>query len=194
MIPALIFSKNKQGPISMNATKDKAVTISYKMTNEKGDVLDNTEDSDLVYLHGHENILPGLEKAIDGLKAGDVFDFTLKPADAFGEKKDDLVATVGKENFETDDLEVGMQFQTLDQEENVVIATIIEVKEKEVVVDENHPLAGVSLKFEGKVKEVRDATDEEKSHGHIHSAGGCGHDHGHDHHEHDHEHGPGCNH
>ncbi|MCM8540150.1 MAG: hypothetical protein NE328_07725, partial [Lentisphaeraceae bacterium] len=119
---------------------------------------------------------------------------TLKPADAFGEKKDDLVATVGKENFETDDLEVGMQFQTLDQEENVVIATIIEVKEKEVVVDENHPLAGVSLKFEGKVKEVRDATDEEKSHGHIHSAGGCGHDHGHDHHEHDHEHGPGCNH
>ena len=170
----------------MNATKDKAVTISYKMTNEKGDVLDNTEDSDLVYLHGHENILPGLEKAIDGLKAGDVFDFTLKPADAFGEKKDDLVATVGKENFETDDLEVGMQFQTLDQEENVVIATIIEVKEKEVVVDENHPLAGVSLKFEGKVKEVRDATDEEKSHGHIHSAGGCGHDHGHDHHEHDH--------
>ncbi|MCM8526059.1 MAG: peptidylprolyl isomerase [Lentisphaeraceae bacterium] len=176
----------------MNATKDKAVTISYKMTNEKGDVLDNTEDSDLIYLHGHENILPGLEKAIDGLKAGETFNFTLKPEDAFGEKQEDLIVTVGKENFETDNLEVGMQFQTLDQDENVVIATIIEVKEKEVVVDENHPLAGVSLKFEGAVKEVRDATEEEISHGHIHS-GGCGHDHSHDH-GHNHDHHDCCDH
>ena len=176
----------------MNAIKDKAVSISYKMTNDKGDVLDSTDDGDLVYLHGHENILPGLEKAIDGLKAGDEFSFTLDPADAFGEKNEDLVITVGKENFETDNLEPGMQFQTLDQDENVVIATIVEVNEKEVTVDENHPLAGVPLKFEGSVKEVRDATEEEISHGHIHS-GGCGHDHSHDH-DHDHEHGPGCNH
>lgn len=175
----------------MNATKDKAVTISYKMTNDKGDVLDNTEDSDLVYLHGHENILPGLEKAVDGLKAGDSFNFTLDPDNAFGQKNGELIVTVGKDNFETDNLEVGMQFQTLDQEENVVIATIVEVKETEVVVDENHPLAGVSLKFEGEVKEVRDATEEEVSHGHIHAGGGCGEDHEHDHH---HEHGPDCNH
>ncbi len=154
----------------MNAINDKVVTISYKMTNDKGDVLDDTEDSNLVYLHGHENILPALEKAIDGLKAGDDFNFTLQPADAFGDKNEDLVITVGKENFESDNLQPGMQFQTLDQDENVVIATIVEVRENEVVVDENHPLAGVPLKFEGSVKDIRDATEEEISHGHIHQA------------------------
>jgi len=154
----------------MNATNDKVVTISYKMTNDTGMVLDDTGNSDLIYLHGHENILPGLENAIDGLKAGDTFNFTLEPADAFGEKNEDLVITVGKESFESDSLQVGMQFQTLDQDENVVIATIVEIKENEVVVDENHPLAGVPLKFDGSVKEVRDATAEEISHGHIHQA------------------------
>ena len=163
----------------MNAIKDKAVTISYKMTNDDGVVLDDTRDSDLIYLHGHENILPALEKAIDGLKAGDEFSFTLEPKDGFGEKDESLIISVGKEQFESANIQPGMQFQTLDQNENVVIATIVEVKENEVVVDENHPLAGMSLKFEGAVKEVRDATEEEISHGHIHS--------GNDHHHHDHD-------
>jgi len=164
----------------MNVTKDKAVTINYKMSNSAGEVLDNTEDGDLIYLHGHQNIMPGLENALNGLKSGDDFKITLKPEDAFGEKSDDRIITVGKENFETDNLEAGMQFQTLDHDENVVIATIIEVKDKDVVIDENHPLAGMTLIFEGKVIEVRDATEEEISHGHIHS----GHDH---HHHHDHD-------
>ena len=175
----------------MNVSKDKAVTINYKMSNSSGEVLDDTKDGDLVYLHGHQNILPGLEGALDGLKSGENFTITLKPVDAFGEKSDDKIISVGVENFDSDKLEAGMQFQTLDQDENVVIATILEVKEKEVVIDENHPLAGMTIIFEGKVVEVREATEEEISHGHIHS--GDDHHHHHDH-DHDHDHDGCCGH
>jgi len=154
----------------MNATKDKAVTISYQMSDDKGNILDNTANNDLIYLHGHQNILPALEGAIEGLKAGEDFNFTVDPKDAFGDINEDLVITVGKENFESDNLKPGMQFQTLDQNENVVIATIVEVKEDSVVVDENHPLAGVPLTFKGVVKDVRDATEAEINQGHLQQA------------------------
>ena len=171
----------------MKIAKDAAVTINFKMTDNKGNLIDSTEDDDLTYLHGSENILPGLESALEGLESGNSFDITLKPEEGFGEQDDEKIISVEKKNFDGKSLEVGMQFQSVDEDENVIIAKIIKIDGESVTVDENHPLAGVTLVFKGEVLDIREATEEELSHGHIHS--GDGH-----HHDHDHEHDGCCGH
>ena len=177
----------------MKIDTNAVVTIDFEMTNNDGEVIDSTKNDALVYLHGHQNIMPELEDKLNGLEAGSDFSIALPPEEAFGEKNDERIFSVAKSEFDANDLEVGMQFQTLDADENPVIATILEIKEEEVVIDENHPLAGMTLTFKGKVLDIREATEEEMSHGHIHAAGGgCGHDHGHD--EQEHVHGEHCNH
>lgn len=155
---------------------DFAVTINYKVTNAEGELIDSSEVSGpLTYLHGHRNIIPGLEQALNGKTVGDAIETEVAPADAYGDLNDDLVQRVPKAAFEgVEDIQEGMRFQA-QTEQGPVSVVVTAVEDDVIVVDGNHPLAGVTLLFTAEVTGVREATAEELTHGHIHSEGGCGH-------------------
>lgn len=155
---------------------DFAVTINYKVTNTEGELIDSSEVSGpLTYLHGHRNIIPGLEQALNGKTVGDAIETEVAPADAYGDLNDDLVQRVPKAAFEgVEDIQEGMRFQA-QTEQGPVSVVVTAVEDDVIVVDGNHPLAGVTLLFTAEVTGVREATAEELTHGHIHSEGGCGH-------------------
>ncbi len=156
----------------------RVVTLDYTLKDDTGTVLDSTEGrGDFAYLHGARNIIPGLENALNGKTVGDSLQVHIAPADAYGEKNDELVHTVPRDMFETDsEIQVGMQFHAQSTSGQMMVVTVIDVSADEVTVDGNHPLAGVPLNFDVKVVDVRDATAEEIAHGHVH-AGDCGHQH-----------------
>ncbi len=145
----------------------------YTVKNSDGDVIDSSEGRDpLLYMQGHRNIIPGLENALEGKAIGDKVEATIAPAEAYGEVIEELIQDVPRSAFEgVDKLEVGMNFQA-QSEQGPVNVVIKEVSEEKVTVDGNHPLAGQTLNFNVEVVEVRDATEEELSHGHAHGAGG----------------------
>lgn len=155
--------------------KNKVVSIAYVLKDESGETLDSSGSGDpLVYLHGHSNIIPGLERELEGKKAGDKVSAVVKPADAYGEYDKEMVAKVPKASFEgTDDLAIGMQFEAHDPS-GVRIVTVTDIEGDTVTVDANHPLAGVTLHFEVSIADVREASPEELKAGHIHSGCECG--------------------
>lgn len=161
----------------MQVTANKAVSIDYTLSNDAGDVLDSSNGgAPLVYLHGAGNIIPGLEKALEGKQQGDEVKVSVEPAEAYGEFNSELVAVLGRHMFEgVDTLEEGMQFHASGPDGSMQIVTIKSVEGDEVTVDGNHPLAGQRLNFEVKVVDVRDANEEEIAHGHIHGEGGVEH-------------------
>ncbi|MDX9686114.1 FKBP-type peptidyl-prolyl cis-trans isomerase [Halopseudomonas formosensis] len=161
----------------MQIAANKAVSIDYTLTNDAGEVLDTSAGGEpLVYLHGAGNIIPGLERELDGKQVGDELKVTIEPEDAYGEFSADLVAVLGRNMFEgVDELEVGMQFHASAPDGGMQIVTITALDGDEVTVDGNHPLAGQRLTFEVKVAAVRDATEDEIAHGHIHGDGGVHH-------------------
>ncbi len=121
-----------------------------------------------MYLHGHGDIVPGLERALAGHQSGDRIQADVGPEDGYGEWDEDLVEVVGKEDFDDpDELEIGAQFE-VDTDEGVRVATIIEMEGDEITVDLNHPLAGMQLHFDVTVRDVRAASAEELAHGHVH--------------------------
>lgn len=156
----------------MQIADDKAVSLHYTLTNNGGEVIDSSDDGDaLVYLHGQGNIIPGLENALTGKKVGDKFKVTIAPKDAYGEVMDDMVEIVSKDKFEgVDTLEVGMQFHA-DVSHGTGIVTIVAIEGDQVTLDGNHPLAGETLNFDIEILDIRDASPEELSHGHIHGEG-----------------------
>ena len=153
---------------------NKAVSLDYTLTNDAGEVIDSsTGAAPMVYLHGAGNIIAGLEKALEGKSAGEELSVAVEPEDAYGEYSAELVAVLGREMFEgVDELEVGMQFHASGPDGSMQIVTIRDLDGDEVTVDGNHPLAGQRLHFQVKVIDVRDASAEEVSHGHIHGEGG----------------------
>jgi len=157
---------------------NKVVRIDYTLTTDADEVIDSSEGGEpLAYLHGARNIIPGLETALEGRKAGDSLNVRIEPADAYGERDDRLVQMVPREMFEDSaEIQVGMQFHSADPEGNVTVVTVTHTTDDTVTVDANHPLAGVPLTFAVTVVEVRDATAEELEHGHVHGAGGHHHD------------------
>ncbi len=159
----------------MNIEKNHAVSINYKLTNDQGEVLDqSTPDQPLVYLHGFSNIIVGLENALTGKSVGDKFQVSISPNEAYGVRNDQLVQAVPKEEFgDEQDIEIGTAFQ-MDTPQGAMILTVIEISDTHYVLDGNHPLAGVNLNFDVEVTEVRAATENELSHGHIHGPG-CNH-------------------
>lgn len=161
----------------MQIAANKAVSIDYTLTNDAGEVLDTSAGGEpLAYLHGAGNIIPGLERELDGKQVGDELKVTIEPEDAYGEFSADLVAVLGRNMFEgVDELEVGMQFHASAPDGGMQIVTITALDGDEVTVDGNHPLAGQRLTFEVKVAAVRDATEDEIAHGHIHGDGGVHH-------------------
>lgn len=158
----------------MNIEKNKVVAIDYTLTDNAGVKIDTSEGREpLKYLHGTGALIPGLEKELEGKTTGDKLDVKIKPEEGYGERDEALLQAVPKEHFgHVPEIQVGMQFQA-NSEQGPVLVTIVEVTEDKVMVDGNHPLAGVVLNFKVEVMEVREASKEEISHGHVHGAGGA---------------------
>ncbi|WP_404418592.1 peptidylprolyl isomerase [Marinospirillum sp.] len=160
----------------MQVAANKVIAIHYTLTNGDGQVLDSSQGGNpLSYLHGHSNIIPGLEAQLEGKAAGEEFEVTVEPADGYGERDDNLVQQVQREAFQgVEKVEPGMQFQTQGPGGEMVV-TVIEANDENVTIDANHPLAGVSLNFKGSIESVRDASEEEVQHGHAHEGDMAGH-------------------
>lgn len=152
----------------MNITQDKVVELDYKLTVD-GEVIDQSEPGEpLTYLHGHSNIIPGLEKALEGRGAGDSLQVTVQPEDGYGERDEDNVEDLDRTDFE-DDVEIGATYYAQSEDGSVIPFTVMAVNGDTVQVDFNPPLAGMTLNFDVKVLAVRDATAEELDHGHAHT-------------------------
>ncbi len=155
--------------------KDTAVRFNYILKDESGNVIDQSQGEPLAYLHGHNNIIPGLEKELEGKSAGDSLTAVIEPADAYGEYQEQAVQQVPRANFQgVDNIQPGMQFQS-EAEGQVMLVTVTEVNDDTVTVDANHPLAGKKLSFDVEIVEVRAATEDELNHGHVHGVGGVQH-------------------
>ncbi|WP_455203832.1 FKBP-type peptidyl-prolyl cis-trans isomerase [Kaarinaea lacus] len=160
----------------MQIAKDKVVTLDYVLTDDNGNELDRSNDGNFAYLHGANNIIPGLETALAGKTAGDAVKVDVAPEEGYGQRNDSLTQVVTKDMFDPNaELEEGMQFHAQSPDGQHIVVTVTGINGDEVTIDGNHPLAGVNLNFDVKVVEVRDATEEELSHGHVHGPGG--HDH-----------------
>ncbi len=161
----------------MTIAENKVVTLHYEVAdNDSGEVIDSSSGGQpLTYLHGARNIIPGLENALEGKAVGDELEVTIEAADAYGERSEDRVQRVPHEAFaEIDKVETGMTV-TAQTESGPINLVVTAVDDDAVTVDANHPLAGKALKFNVKVESIRDASDEEVEHGHVH--GPEGHDH-----------------
>ena len=157
----------------MNITKDKVVSFNYTLRDMDDEVLDISGSEPLVYLHGHENIIPGLEKALEGKSAGETFKVTVPAAEAYGEWEENLNITVPRSSFDgIKELAEGMQFEAQFPNGSQIV-TVTKLSGDEVTVDGNHPFAGMDLNFEIDIREIRDATEEELACGHIHHEHGC---------------------
>ncbi|MDF1589566.1 MAG: peptidylprolyl isomerase [Gammaproteobacteria bacterium] len=157
----------------MKVAENAVVVIDYTLKDNSGEVIDSSEGAGpLAYLHGFGNIINGLEDALLGKEAGDQIQATIAPENAYGERHEDMQQDVPKELFGgVDNIEVGMQFQS-ETDEGPVMVTVVAITDEMVTVDGNHPLAGVELSFDVTIREVREASDEELEHGHVHGAGG----------------------
>ncbi|WP_404341876.1 peptidylprolyl isomerase [Vreelandella aquamarina] len=155
----------------MSITAHQVVTLHYVLSDVLSDgstrVLDdsNARQKPLEYLHGHDNILPGLERDLEGKAAGDELRVTLAPADAYGLRNEELVQEVSRASFGGADIEPGSRFQT-EGEAGPQIVTVLNIDGDNVTVDTNHPLAGHTLRYQVKILDVRDATRAELAKGH----------------------------
>lgn len=157
----------------MQIANNSVVAIAYTLTDDEGQIIDQSEPGQpLYYLHGFQNIIPGLENALLGKQLGDKLKVAVEPGEGYGEYNPGLVQTVPKHLFGgVDEVEVGMQFRA-ETDEGVRLITVAAVEGNEVTVDGNHPLAGVPLNFDVEIVEVRAASAEELQHGHVHGPGG----------------------
>jgi FKBP-type peptidyl-prolyl cis-trans isomerase SlyD len=146
----------------MKVSDGAVVSLNYEVTDDSGIVLDrNRGERSFDYLHGHGNIVPGLEQALEGASEGDRLQVTVAPAEAYGEKDPKAVFRVPRENFPDGmDIQPGMQF-TAESERGQARFTVVETAEAEITVDGNHPLAGKTLNFDVEVIGVREATVQE---------------------------------
>jgi len=157
----------------MNIAANTVVSIDYTLRNDAGDILDQSSpEAPLSYLHGHNNVISGLEHALLGKAKADRLEASIAPAEAYGEYDAALVQALPRAMFQgVDDIDVGMQFQT-QMDGGVQVVTVKEVNDDTVTIDGNHALAGQTLHFDVTVKGVREASQEELDHGHVHGPGG----------------------
>ena len=155
--------------------KDRVISLNFTLNDENGEMLDQSEEgAPLEYLHGAHDIIPGLEKALEGKHLGDHVRVVIPPSEAYGEYEVSLVDEVSREQFPgIDDIQPGMQFQTTMDDGAPMVINVTAVDEDTVVVDGNHPLAGVTLVFDVDIVGVREAAEDEISHGHVHANGQC---------------------
>jgi len=157
----------------MQIAQDTVVSIHYTLTDDAGETVDSSAGGDpLFYLHGNGNLVPGLENALEGKQAGDKIKVTVAPADGYGEYDKQLVQRVPRRAFKgVADVKTGMQFQ-VQSDQGPRSVTVTNVAGDMVTVDGNHPLAGKNLNFAVEVMEVRQPSEEELAHGHVHGPGG----------------------
>jgi len=157
---------------------DKVVSFHYKLSDADGTINESSQGgSPVVYLHGRDAIVPGLETQLKGKKSGEKFTATVPPEQGYGERNEAAVQRVPLKHLATrGPIEVG-QMVVVNTREGGRQARVLKVGHFNVDLDLNHPLAGKTLTFEIEVVDVRDATQEELTHGHAHGPGGHGHDH-----------------
>ena len=157
----------------MHIEKNRVVTLHYTLRDEQGNVIESsTGRAPLSYLHGKGNIIPGLELALAGKAAGDKVEVTVAPEQGYGPRDERLVQVVPRNRFGGGEaLAAGMQVRSSGPQ-GPRLVTVVKVERDFVTVDGNHPLAGRTLRFSVEVEEVRKATHEEVSHGHVHGPGG----------------------
>jgi FKBP-type peptidyl-prolyl cis-trans isomerase SlyD len=157
----------------MTISDNKVVQMHYELKNAEGVILDSSKGREpLAYIHGMGNIIPGLEKELQNKAKGDKINAVIAPEEAYGVKDDQKIFKVGKNQFQGDGgIEVGMQIQA-DAGGRMEVGIVEAIEGEEVTLNFNHPLAGETLHFDVEVMEVRDATAEELSHGHVHGEGG----------------------
>ncbi|MGF1546055.1 MAG: peptidylprolyl isomerase [Thiotrichales bacterium] len=170
----------------MQIASGRVVTLDYVLKNEAGQELErSTGETPYVYLHGGDDIIPGLEKALEGRAVGDALEIVVIPEEGYGEYDDTLIQVVPREMFGDAEINVGMMFHAETAYGHQVVV-VREVVDDSITVDGNHPMAGATLYFDVSVQDVRDATPEELNHGHAHGHGECAQEHhecgsGHDH-------------
>jgi FKBP-type peptidyl-prolyl cis-trans isomerase SlyD len=150
--------------------KNVVVSLHYKLRLDDGSLVEETEaDDPLVYLHGHDNIIAGLERELEGLRVGDQKKVVVEPDDGYGEYDPDDVEEINLTDLPPDlALEVGMLLAVEDEAGNEMVAEVAEIGDETVTLDFNHPMAGEMLEFEVTITDLRDATEEELAHGHVH--------------------------
>lgn len=168
----------------MKIAKNTVVTVNYRLSDAQNNLIEEGTQP-MVYLHGgYENTLPKIEEELDGKDVGYSSVIQIEPEDAFGDYDPALIKVEPKDRL-PGPIEVGMQFEGMaeggDPDDEPTIFTVTEIAEDQVVLDGNHPLAGMALRFELSVIDVRAATPEEIAHEHVHGA------HGHHHEEHGHQ-------
>lgn len=153
----------------MQITKNKVASIHYTLRDNEGTVIDSSEGRDpLHYLHGAGNLIAGMEEGLEGKSKGDKLNLKISPAKGYGEKDETLVQKVPRTAFGDQEIKPGMRFST----NQGGVVTVTHVGIDGVTVDANHPLAGVELNFAVEVMDVREASKEEITHGHVHGPGG----------------------
>lgn len=157
----------------MQIAESRVVVMHYTLTSSKGEVLDSSQGREpLAYLHGAGNIIPGLERALEGKQAGDKLKVSIEPKDGYGERDPGLVQQMPRRMFKgINNLQVGQQLHAQGPNGPRAI-TVVAMAGDMVTVDGNHALAGETLNFDVEITEVRAATAEEMSHGHVHGPGG----------------------
>lgn len=163
----------------MAITQDSVVTIHYTLRDDEGTVIDSSSSGDpLAYLHGHGNLVPGLERELTGKNTGDKLSVKVSPADGYGEFDKALVQRVPRRALKgIKNINVGMRLHA-QTAEGAQAVTVTQIVGDMVTLDGNHPLAGKNLNFDIEITAVREATQEELEHGHVHGPGGH---HGHAH-------------
>ena len=162
----------------MQIAENTVVTIDYTLKNDEGNVIDSSEGKEgLAYLHGAQNIIPGLENALVGKSVGDSLQVTIPPEEGYGARDDNKIQSVPKEMFDgAGDIAVGMDYYAQGPNGETLTITVVEITDEHVVVDGNHPLAGTNLHFDVSVTDIREASAEELEHGHVHGPGGHHHE------------------
>lgn len=154
----------------MNITKNKVAAIHYTLRDDQGNILDSSQGRDpLYYLHGAQNLIPGMEEGLEGHTTGDHFQIDVSPEKGYGKHDPTLVEEVPLRAFGGQTVDVGMQFQTNDGQ----VITITNVGPETITVDANHALADQNLHFDVEIVDVRDASADELTHGHVHGPGGA---------------------
>jgi FKBP-type peptidyl-prolyl cis-trans isomerase SlyD len=167
----------------MNISKDKVVSVNYNLSVSKDKqpeelVEQTSKEHPFVFLYGHEAALPEFEGKLEGKKPGDPFDFSIECENGYGSREEENVIRIDRGAFEIDGkfdsarVKVGAEVPMRDSEGHTLVGKVLSISDKEVEMDFNHPLAGYDLHFRGEVLDVRDATQEELDHGHVHGPHG----------------------
>ncbi len=161
----------------MKIGKNSVVSMEYTLKDDAGEVVDSSEGSEpLTYLHGHGQIVAGLESALDGKAKGDKVSVTVSPKDGYGERNDKKVMQIERSRLPGEmKPEIGMQLAAEGPNGEVVPLWITKIAGDDITLDGNHPMAGKALHFAVEIKDIRQATKQELDHGHVHG------EHGHDH-------------